>query len=81
MARYGLWGGPLALAGVLLFGTESGRKIVKKVGREAAKVGVQVYDKLKELTVEVREEAEQLIEEAKSERNNGKPVTAQSSDN
>ncbi len=43
-----------------------------KVEREATKVGVQVYDKVKELAAEAREEATALIEEAKSEANNGK---------
>jgi hypothetical protein len=60
---------------MLLFGTEPGRKALKKVTREAAKLGVQAYDKVKELTAEVREEAQHLIEEAKSERNNGKSLT------
>ncbi|HEY9776846.1 MAG TPA: YtxH domain-containing protein [Planktothrix sp.] len=75
MARLGIWGGPIALAGVLLFGTEPGRKFLKKVSREATKVGVQAYDKVKELATEAREEAQHLIEEAKSEKNNGKPVS------
>jgi hypothetical protein len=42
------------------------------MSREAAKVGVQVYDKVKEIAAEAREEAQELIEEAKSERNNGR---------
>jgi hypothetical protein len=77
--RFRLFSGPLALVGILLFGTEPGRKALKKITREATKVGVQVYDKVKEIAVEAREEATQLIEEAKSERNNGKSVSAKES--
>ncbi|HEY9718656.1 MAG TPA: hypothetical protein V6C69_14380 [Trichormus sp.] len=72
MARIRGFGGPLAIAGILLLSTEGGRKVLKSLTKEAAKVGVAVYDKVKELTAEVREEATQLIEEAKAERNNGK---------
>jgi hypothetical protein len=75
VARFNI-GGPLALAGLLLFGTESGRKALKTISRQAARVGVQVYDKVKELAEEAREEATQLIEEAKSDRNGGKKVAA-----
>jgi hypothetical protein len=66
------FGGPLAVAGILLLSSEGGRKVLKTLTREALKVGVAVYDKVKELTAEVREEATQLIEEAKAEKNNGK---------
>jgi len=74
--RFRLFGGPLALLGLLLFGTEPGRKALKKIGKEATKLGVQAYDKVKEIAEEAREEATQLIEEAKaeSEKNNGKPA-------
>lgn len=72
------FGGPLALAGILLLTTDSGRKALKKLTREATKVGILVYDKVKEMSAEVREEASALIEEAKAERNNGRPVTARS---
>jgi hypothetical protein len=67
-----LIGGPLAFIGILLFGTEPGRKVLKKVSREATKLGVQAFDKVKEIASEAREEATHLIEEAKAERNNGK---------
>jgi hypothetical protein len=72
VAKFGVFSGPLALVGILLLGTESGRNALKKLSREATKVGVQVYDKVKELAAEAREEATALIEEAKSDRNNGK---------
>jgi len=72
VARIRGFGGPLALAGILLLSTDGGRKVLKSLTRQAARVGVAVYDKVKELTAEVREEATQLIEEAKAERNNGK---------
>jgi hypothetical protein len=82
VARFGAFGGPLALVGIMLLGTDSGRKALKKLSREATKVGVQVYDKVKELAAEAREEATALIEEAKSEKNNGKgdKVSAKKSD-
>jgi len=72
VAKLRLFSGPVALVGILLLGTEPGRRALKKMSREAAKVGVQVYDKVKEIAAEAREEAQELIEEAKSERNNGR---------
>jgi hypothetical protein len=75
VARFGAFGGPLALVGILLLGTDSGRAALKKLSREVTKVGVQAYDKVKELAAEAREEASALIEEAKevakSDKNNG----------
>jgi F0F1-type ATP synthase membrane subunit b/b' len=67
-----MFGGPLAFLGILLLGTEPGRKALKKASREVTRLGVQAYDKVKEIAAEAREEATHLIEEAKSERNNGK---------
>ena len=72
MARYRGIGGPLALAGIFLLTTDSGRKLLKKLTRQATKIGVVAYDKVKELSTEVRHEAHQLIEEARAERNNGR---------
>lgn len=59
---------PWAIAAVLLFGTEGGRKLLKTAGKEAVKAGLIVSDKVKEIVAEVKEEADDLVAEVQAER-------------
>ena len=59
---------PWAILGILLFGTAEGRKVLKKVSKEAVRAGVIVGEKAKELAAEVKEETTDLIAEIKEEK-------------
>ncbi len=59
---------PWAIAAVLLFGTEGGRKLLKTAGKEVVKAGLIVNDKVKEIVAEVKEEADDLVAEVQAER-------------
>ncbi|MBX9570511.1 MAG: hypothetical protein K2X77_16570 [Candidatus Obscuribacterales bacterium] len=59
---------PWAIAAVLLFGTNGGRKLLKSASKEVIKVGLTVSDKVKEIVAEVKEEADDLVAEVQEER-------------
>lgn len=59
---------PWALAALLLFGTNGGRKLLKQAGKEAIRAGLVVSDKVKEIAAEIKEEADDLVAEVQTER-------------
>lgn len=63
---------PWALAALLLFGTQSGRKFLRGASKEAIKVGLGVSEKVKEIVAEVKEEADDLVAEVKAEQKTAK---------
>ncbi len=59
---------PWALLALLLVGTETGRKMVRKAAVETYKVALVACDESKNLLEEAKAEMNQVIEEAKEER-------------
>lgn len=61
---------PWTLAALLLFGTNTGRKMLKTASKEVIRAGLVVSDRVKEVVAEVREEADDLVAEVQAERKN-----------
>ncbi len=59
---------PWAIAALLLFGTNGGRKLLKSASKEVVRAGLVVSDKVKEIVAEVKEEADDLVAEVQAER-------------
>lgn len=67
---------PWALVGLLLVGTNGGRKLLKSASKEVVRAGLVVSDKMKEIVAEVKEEADDLVAEVQAERKeNAKGLT------
>jgi hypothetical protein len=59
---------PWTLAALLLFGTNTGRKVLKTASKEVIRAGLVATDKVKEIVAEVKEEADDLVAEVQAER-------------
>lgn len=59
---------PWTLAALLLFGTNTGRRMLKTASKEVIRAGLVVSDKVKEVVAEVKEEADDLVAEVQAER-------------
>lgn len=59
---------PWTILALLLFGTNTGRKMLKTASKEVIRTGLVVSDKVKEIVAEVKEEADDLVAEVQAER-------------
>ncbi|MFN8551485.1 MAG: hypothetical protein U0103_08365 [Candidatus Obscuribacterales bacterium] len=65
-AATGKWG----LLAVVLLASPAARKGLRSVAKEAVKAGLVVTDGVKDLVAEIKDEANDVVAEAKAERKN-----------
>ena len=69
-------GGPWLLGGVVLLAIPGVRQKLRPFAKSAIKVGMNVADQVKSVTAEAREQANDLYEEARTEREQERAETA-----